>query len=90
MRHQYRQLRIGQNVARGAAEDHLAQAALRIGAFDDEVATEFVRLGEDSFTGARLPGFIVMVSDAMPFILSDRAICSPLGPATVAPSTVKW
>src|SRR5579885_2070235 len=37
----------------------------------------------------RLLAFSRIVSDAMPFILSERAICSPLGPATVAPSTVQ-
>ena len=30
-----------------------------------------------------------MQVEAMPFCASERAICSPLGPATVAPSTVQ-
>jgi len=56
MRHQYRQLGIGENIAGGAAEDHLPQAALRIGALDDEVAAEFVGLGEQDLAGGPLAG----------------------------------
>src|ERR1700676_1058352 len=56
MRHQHGQLRVGENVPRGAAEDHLAQAALRISALDDEVAAELLGLGQDSFAGAALAG----------------------------------
>ena len=56
MRHQHRQIRMGEDVPRGAAENHLAQAALRISAFDDEVAAKLFGLGQDGFPGAALAG----------------------------------
>src|SRR6185437_1842515 len=36
--HQHRQRRIGQDVPRGSAENHLTQPALRIGALDQQIA----------------------------------------------------
>jgi hypothetical protein len=44
MRQQHRQRRAGENVLRGPPEDHLAQSALGVGAFDDEITTEHLRL----------------------------------------------
>ena len=90
MRHQHRKLGVGEDVARGAAEDHLAQPALGVGAFDEEVAAEFGGLVQQNFAGAcACRRRSVMQVAAMPFCASERAICSPLGPATVAPSTVQ-
>src|SRR5579871_3467426 len=51
VRHQYRQGGTGQDVARGAAEDHLAQAALSVGALDEEVAAERLCDRQDSLAG---------------------------------------
>src|SRR6185503_19601433 len=52
VRHQHRQFGVGQDVARGAAEDHLPQPALGEGALHQEVAA--LRLGgaEDGVAGA--------------------------------------
>src|SRR5258708_17413143 len=51
MRHQHRQRGVGQDVTGGAAEYHLAQAALRVGAFYDEIAASQLRMIEDRLTG---------------------------------------
>src|SRR6185437_13509459 len=44
MRHQDRQGGICQDVTRGSAEHHLPQAALRVGAFDQQIAALFHRI----------------------------------------------
>ena len=47
MRHKYRQLRFLENLAGGAAEDHLAQPALGIGALDDQIGAPAAGFGQD-------------------------------------------
>src|SRR6266567_3481494 len=52
VRHQHRQLRAGKNVPGGAAENHLAQPALRIGALDQKITTERIGFDEQCLAGA--------------------------------------
>src|SRR5262249_36995619 len=54
--HQHRQLGIGEDVPGGAAEDHLPQPALRIGPFNDEIAAEFLCLGQNGLAGSAFAG----------------------------------
>ena len=56
MRHQDRQGRMGEDVAGGAAEDHLPQAALGIGALDQQVALPRRGLRQDGLAGAAALG----------------------------------
>ena len=56
MRHQDRQGRMREDVAGGAAEDHLPQAALGIGALDQQVALPRRRLRQDGLAGAAALG----------------------------------
>ena len=56
MRHQDRQGRMRKDVAGGAAEDHLPQAALGIGALDQQVALPRRRLRQDGLAGAAALG----------------------------------
>src|SRR5258707_12274079 len=51
IRHQHRQGRVRQDVARRAAEYHLAQTALGVGALDEEVAVERLRGGQYGLSG---------------------------------------
>ena len=39
-RHEHRQVGLGENIARRAAKDHLAQAALRVGALHQEIGAQ--------------------------------------------------
>src|SRR5215468_2368985 len=45
--HEHRQLRVAENVAGGAAKDHLPQSALGVGALDQEVAAQRLRVGQN-------------------------------------------
>ena len=49
MREEHRQFGRRQDVAGGAAEDHLPQTALRIGAFDQQIGADRGGLGENGF-----------------------------------------
>ena len=51
VRHQDRQSGVCKNMSRRAAEDHLPQAALRVGAFDQQVAAERGRVLKNDFAG---------------------------------------
>src|SRR5215470_7175199 len=51
IRHQHRQGRVRQDMARGAAEYHLAQTALGVGALDEEVAVERPRGSQYGLSG---------------------------------------
>src|SRR4051794_31388514 len=51
MRHQHRKLGISQNVARLTPKNHLAQAALGVGALDQEVAAERAGALQDDLAG---------------------------------------
>ena len=46
MRHEYRQFCVAQDVAGGAAEDHL----LRVGTLDQEITAQCVRVGPNHLT----------------------------------------
>src|SRR6476620_4176639 len=48
--HEHRQFRVVENVAGGAAKDHLPQSALGVGALDQEVATQRLRVGQNRLT----------------------------------------
>src|SRR5262249_9307233 len=45
--HEHRQLRVAENVAGGAAKDHLPQSALGVGALDEEIAAQRLRVGQN-------------------------------------------
>src|SRR5262245_19522064 len=45
--HEHRQFRVAENVAGGAAKDHLAQSALGVGALDQEIAAQRLRVGQN-------------------------------------------
>src|SRR5262245_52093205 len=45
--HEHRQLRVAENVAGGAAKDHLAQSALGVGALDQEIAAQRLRVRQN-------------------------------------------
>jgi hypothetical protein len=51
IRHQHRQRRVLEDVAGRAPEYHLAQTALGVGAFDEEIAAERLRGREDRLSG---------------------------------------
>ena len=55
-REQHRHRRTQDQVARHAAEDHLAQPALRVGALDDEVAADGAAGSTIVWPAVRLPG----------------------------------
>src|SRR5258708_15677207 len=48
--HEPRQFRVVENVAGGAAKDHLPQSALRVGALDQEVAAQRLRVSQNRLT----------------------------------------
>src|SRR6516162_6422639 len=48
--HEHRQFRVAENVASGAAKDHLPQSALGVGALDQEVAAQRLRVGQNRLT----------------------------------------
>src|SRR5262249_44657663 len=52
VRHEHGQHGVAEDVARGAAEDHLAQPALGIGALDEKIAAELPCARQDDLAGA--------------------------------------
>ena len=50
MCHEHRQFRVVDNVAGGAAKDHLPQSALGVGALDQEVSAQRLRVGQNRLT----------------------------------------
>src|SRR5215213_1181661 len=56
MRHQHRQLGVSQDMARLAPKNHLAQAALGVGALDQEVAAERAGALQDDLAGGAALG----------------------------------
>jgi hypothetical protein len=52
MRHEHRQIGHGQNMTGGTAEDHLAQPALGISAFDQKIGANLLGLFEKGFADA--------------------------------------
>ena len=102
MREQDGQLGRRKNVAGGSAEDHLPQATLRIGPFDQQIRVHRSRLGEDRFawTVSRQPayftargpgrlraGVTVFSVAAMPLASRCPSASLTLGPGTIWPST---
>ena len=53
MGHEDRKVGVGENMPGGAAKDHLSESALRVGTFDEQIATECLGVGEDGL--ARRP-----------------------------------
>ncbi len=49
--HEYWQLSIPKNVIGGTAKNHLAQAALRVSAFEQEIGAEALGLFENGLAG---------------------------------------
>src|SRR6185437_2472455 len=56
VRHEDRQGRVAEDVTGGAAEDHLPQTALRIGALDEQVAAERGGAFQNDFAGGARAG----------------------------------
>src|SRR5215470_4422541 len=50
MCHEHRQFRVAENVAGGAAKNHLPQSALGVGTLDQEVAAQRLRVGQNRLT----------------------------------------
>ncbi len=48
--HEYWQFCVAQDVAGGAAEDHLPQSTLCVGTLDQEVAAQRLRVGQNHLT----------------------------------------
>src|SRR5471032_3506897 len=71
VREQYRQRRIQDEVPGHAAEDHLAETALRIGALDDEIGTDGNR-GVDDRLASRARAWLDVLARNVEAVRGER------------------